>query len=143
MTEFFDIMRRGSFDEALIYLKSVKDSFKELSPIELAIPRQIHGKHPKIENPWMRGVRYGKEFWNLRYDDDTAPGLLYLRGTGLNESLDVICIQAHHTLPKGCVIAYDIMFEKIIQKKFEPLVEAMGKNWKKEIDGIKTMDEWF
>ena len=35
------------------------------------------------------------------------------------------------------------MFEKVIQKKFESLVEAMGKNWKKEIDGLQTMDQWF
>jgi DNA polymerase elongation subunit (family B) len=143
MTEFFDIMRRGTFDEALKYLKTVKDNFKNYSPIELGIPRQIHGKTPKIENPWQRGVRYGKEFWNLQYDAETAPSLLYLRGTGLNESLDCICIQAQHELPKGCVIAYDVMFEKVIQKKFEPLVEAMGKNWSKEMDGLKTMDEFF
>lgn len=143
MTEFFDIMRRGTFDEALKYLKTIKDKFKEYSPIELGIPRQIHGKTPLIENPWQRGVRYGKEFWGLQYDAETAPSLLYLRGTGLSESLDVICIQAHHKLPRGCVIAYDVMFEKIIQKKFEPLVEAMGKNWRKEMDGLKTMDEFF
>lgn len=143
MNEFFEIMRRGTFDEALKYLKTVKDSFKELSPIELAIPRQIHGKTPKVENPWQRGVRYGKEFWNMQYDEQTAPGLLYLKGTGLGESLDCICIQSQHELPKGCIIDYETMFEKIIKKKFEPLVEAMGKNWKTEIEGMSTIDQFF
>jgi hypothetical protein len=57
--------------------------------------------------------------------------------------LDCICIQSQHELPKGCVIDYEIMFEKVIQKKFESLVEAMGKNWKKEIEGLSTMDQWF
>ena len=143
MLEFFDIMRRGTFDEALKYLKTVKDNFKSYSPIELGIPRQIHGKHPKIENPWQRGVRYGKEFWNLQYDEETAPSLLYLRGSGLAESLDCICIQSQHELPKGCIINYEMMFEKVIRRKFESLVEAMGKNWKKEIEGLATMDQWF
>jgi DNA polymerase elongation subunit (family B) len=143
MNAFFELMRQGHFNHAIDYLKDVKKNFKSMDPHDLAIPRQIKTTESKIENPWQRGVRFGKEFYNYQYDSDTAPGLIYLRGSGRAESLDVICIQSQHDLPAGCQIDYEKMFEKIIQKKFEPLIEAMGEDWKIRIEGMKTLEQWF
>ena len=56
---------------------------------------------------------------------------------------DVICIQEHHKLPPEVEIDFGIMFEKIVKKKFEPILDAMGYHWRVVIDGEQQLDQWF
>jgi DNA polymerase elongation subunit (family B) len=142
MEEFFDIMRKGDFDGAIKYLKGVKDRWHDVDLMDIAIPRKVSAQS-KIESAWQRGVRFGKEFLDLQYDEQTAPSLLYLRGSAIAEAIDVICIQQQHI---GKIPALDVdrpkMFEKIIKKKFQPLIEAMGRDWDIEMEGKTTLDQW-
>jgi len=150
MEDFFEIMRTGDFDKALVLLKDLKSKWKTVPPYEMAIPRKISkdkitmtrtnkwGKSKTIEvrNPWIDGKRIGKEKYGWIYDEQTAPRLLYIKGTeGQDRMESPLCIQQQHTIPPNLIIDYDTMFEKNITKKFKDLVDAMDKSWAAEVEG--------
>jgi len=141
MKQFFNYMQKNQFDEAIKVLKKVKKNWNNYSPIDIAIPKKITTLNPKTDNPWIRGITYGKQL-GWRYDDQSAVQLLYLSYSG-GKNMDVICLQKHHSLPSDFKIDYNMMFEKVIQNKFEDLIDAMGKDWKIDIEGLKTLEGWF
>ena len=120
---------------------TVRDLFRTLPPYDIAVPRQIHTANES--SPWVRGVEYGKQKLNWKYDDATAPRLLYInRVARPYESTDVICIQKNHKLPMNFEINYDLMFEKVMRKKFEPLLDSMGYFWNTIVGGEQSLDKW-
>ena len=151
MNKIFDEkLRHGDFIGAVEVLKSVKKRWKDYDPITIAIPRKVNSEKSfnkklgrEIENAWQRGVRFGKEKFKFQYDDQSAPSLLYIdRAKGMPD-VDVICIQEHHNFPQNLEIDYPTMWEKVIKKKFEPLLQAMDISWDKEIEGQQGIDQWF
>ena len=149
MEAFFETMRLGDFDKALLSLKELKKDWQLTMPYDMAIPRKVTKEkvimhrtnkwgtktETVVRNPWIEGKKRGKEY-GWMYDEATAPRLLYLKGTeGKDRDQSVICIQKHHRLPEDLLIDYDLMFEKNITKKFKDLVTAMDKNWEVEVEG--------
>ena len=126
---------------ALTLIKNIKNKFEDVNPYEIAVPRQIHTANES--SPWWRGMEYGKTL-GWRYDESAAPRLLYVkRVSSPLMPTDVICIQEHHKLPTEVEIDFGIMFEKIVKKKFEPILDAMGYHWRVVIDGEQQLDQWF
>jgi len=138
MEKVFDEMRKGNFDGAIMVLRACKSGYKTRRPMEIGIPRQVHSLNPDITNPWIEGMKNGKEKFKWIYDEQTAPSMLYIKGP-----MKSICIQQVHILPPEIEIDYDMMFEKTIKKKFEPLLDAMGRYWNVEIEGHTQLDKWF
>lgn len=142
MEKFFDVwLIEDNESQALTLIKTIKEKFEEVSPYEIAVPRQIHKANES--SPWVRGMKYG-ETLGWRYDESTAPRLLYVKRVGSPlMPTDVICIQDNHKLPPEIEIDFDLMFEKIVKKKFEPILDAMGYHWNVAIEGHKQLDQWF
>jgi len=145
MNKFFEFMKNRNYDKSIKILKRLKKQFPNMPPEVIAIPRKVDlTAEYKVKNPWIEGCKYGKEQLHWNYDEQTAPSLLYLKRVGPDmPSTNVICIQPDKILPATAEIDYNLMFDKVIRKKFEPLLDAMGLNWDKEIEGQTGMDAFF
>ena len=142
MEKFFNIWLIDDNESgALTLIKNIKNKFESVAPYEIAVPRQVHTANES--SPWVRGMQYGKTL-GWKYDESTAPRLLYVKRVSPPlMPTDVICIQDNHKLPPEVEIDFDIMFEKVVKKKFEPIFDAMGYHWNVVIEGVKQLDQWF
>mgnify|MGYP002813237466 CR=1 FL=1 len=143
MMEFFiSVVQKNDLKSGLKMLKELKESFPKLNPYEFAVPRAMH---KEVESsPWFRGMRYAQKHCGYKFDEETAPRLLYIkRVIGGFPGTDAFCIQEGMEVPKWLEIDYNLMFEKVIRKKFSPILHELGINWDKEFNGVKDLDEWF
>ena len=139
MEEFFELLKPGDIKASLTYLYTIKEKFYKLGWRELTWPRKVHDM--EANNPWVRGMKYGQEVLGWRYDEDTAPELLYIKEVPMDKKFTKeICVQSNLELPEGFKVDYDIMFEKIIKKKFDPILDSLGMDW----EGKKqsSLDDW-
>jgi len=152
MQDFFERIKEDKIDEAINLIRRIKEKWKSYDPLDIALPRAVHKMQivrkadperglpeKEISNPWIEGIKHGKSL-GWQYDNDTAPALLYLK----DSDFPVICIQKQHTLPKDFKVDYDLMFDKIVRKKFEPILDAIGENWERQFEPRgESLDKWF
>ena len=142
MKVFFENMKGGDIKPSIDVLRKAKQEFFNTKYQDIAIPRRVDS--PDSNNPWARGVKYGIDNLKWVYDPNEAPSLLYIdRVTGSLPSTDCICVQSNIELPEEFIIDYNTMFEKIIKKKFEPILDSLGLNWNVEMEGQKKLESWF
>lgn len=143
MMEFFVIVvQNDNLQGGIDLIKDLKDNFHGIDPYEIAVPRTLH---KAVESsPWFRGMRYAEAHCDYKFDEDTAPRLLYVkRVTGGHPNTDTFCIQEGMKVPEWIEIDYDIAFEKNIKKKFYPIFHELEVDWKTTFDNIKQLDDWF
>lgn len=142
MMEFFESIDPNDLQKAVDVVRQAKTEFNGLSYMEIAMPRSVQDMD--ANNPWARGCRYGRDEYGIEYSSNESPRLLWLdRVTGGKPSSDVICLPSDVKLPKDCVVSYPVMFEKTVKNKFKPIFQAMGLDWKVEMEGQKTLGDWF
>jgi len=143
MMKFFElVVREDNLQAGIDLIKVLKDNFNSIDPYEIAVPRTLH---KAVESsPWFRGMRYAKENCGYTFDEDTAPRLLYIkRVTGDHPKTDTFCIQEGMKVPDWIEIDYDIMFEKVIKKKFYPIFHELEVDWKTTFENMSQLDDWF
>ena len=128
MTKFFNLLKTDDLNVALKYIHTLRDDFYKLTWKELTWPKNI--TNLDYNSPWTRGVKYGMEHLKWRYDKNASPELLYIKGVPEGKPYaKEICVQENLELPQGYIVDYDIMFEKLIKKKFTPILESLGIDW--------------
>ena len=143
MMEFFVlVVQKNDLQGGIKLIKDLKNNFKNLKPYEFAVPRTVN---KEVESsPWFCGMRYAKENCGYKFDEDTAPRLLYVkRVIGDRPPTEAFCIQEGMEVPPWIEIDYDLMIEKVLKKKFRPILHELGTTWEKEMEGVKSIDEWF
>ena len=128
MTKFFNLLKTDNLIVGLKYLHTLRDDFYKLTWKELTWPKNI--TNLDYNSPWTRGVKYGMEHLKWRYDKNASPELLYIKAVPEGKPYaKEICVQENLELPEGYIVDYDIMFEKLIKKKFTPILESLGIDW--------------
>jgi DNA polymerase I len=143
MMSFFEtVVQRNDIEEGIKLIKDLKEDFKTLDPLEFAVPRAMH---KEVENsPWYRGMKYAQKHCGYTFDEDTSPRLIWIKEVrGDHEPTNAFCIQDGMRVPDWLIIDYDLMFEKVIKKKFYPLLHELNKDWDKIFNGKTELDEWF
>ena len=140
MKEFFTRMENGDYKASADYLKEVKSEFSTYSMNDIAMPRSVN----KIEakGPHPDGVRYAQQHLGFEFRDDELPKLIYVKRQSKYPKTDVICYQEQHRIPDEFEIDYDVMFDKLIKKKFEPILEALNLHWDTAVSNQGTLDTW-
>ena len=141
MKEFFQLMMDGDYMKSIKYLKSIKDEFSGYDKDYIAMPRSVNVED--ANDPWANGKRYSEKYLKFEFDEDTMPKLLYVNENAGFPNTDVICYQDKHVIPDGFKIDYNMMYEKLIKKKFEPIVESLGLFWDTSIDNQGVLDKWL
>ena len=143
MMRFFElVVRDNKLEEGINLIKDLKETFKDLDPYEFAVPRTVH---KAVESsPWYRGMKYAETHCGYKFDEDTAPRLLWIKAIhGDHPDTNAFCIQEGMEVPKWVDIDYDLMFEKVIKKKFYPILHELNVSWEKTFMGLQDLDEWF
>lgn len=143
MMKFFEIVvQQDNLQGGIDLIKNLKDNFSKIDPYEIAVPRTLH---KAVENsPWYRGMRYAQEHCGYKFDEETAPRLLYIQTViGGYPQTDAFCIQEGMQVPDWLKIDYDVMFEKVIKKKFYPIFHELDVDWKTTFENMSQLDEWF
>ena len=138
MRVFFELMENGDYMKSIIYLKDIKRLFHSYSNDEIAMPRSVNVLD--ANDPWANGLRYSKEHLGFQFDDDTMPKLLYVKSQNQYPNTNVLCYQDIHKIPECFKIDYDTMYDKLIKKKFEPIVESLGLFWDTAINNQSTLE---
>ena len=140
MKRFFTLMEDGTFLRSIELLKDVHKTFKNYDKKFLAMPRSVNEED--ANNPWANGMRYAKANLGFEFNDDELPKLLYVKNQYKYPKTNVICYQDGHTIPPEFEVDYDIMFNKLIRAKFEPIVESLGLAWDIQIGNQSSLDQW-
>jgi len=140
MRKFFNLMEDGDFHKSIAYLREVKKAFHTYEMDYVCMPRSINNEEAK--GPWPDGLRYSKEVLKLEFSDDEMPKLIYVKDQRVYPQTKVLCYQEGHVIPPEFKIDYDIMFDKIIRAKFEPILESLGLYWDTYINDQQTLEKW-
>jgi len=140
MRKFFELMVDGDYQKSIAYLREVKKEFHTYGKDFIAMPRSVNVED--ANDPWANGMRYSKEHLFLEFADDTMPRLLYVKPNYKLAKTDVICYQPGHIIPSSFEIDYDVMYDKLIKKKFEPIIESLGLFWDTAINNQSTLEAW-
>lgn len=138
MKKFFNLMEDGNWEKAVAYLKTIKAEFHTYDKDFVSMPRSVNNEDAK--GPWPDGLRYSKTNLGFDFTDDTMPRLLYVRNQFKYPKTKVICYQDGHVIPAEFQIDYDVMYDKIVKAKFEPIIEALGLYWDTCINNQGTLD---
>ena len=138
MKEFFVRMANGDYNASVGYLKSVKKNFSDYDMNDVAMPRSVNNED--AEGPYPRGMRYAKEVLEFEFNEDELPKLIYVKPQYKYPKTEEICYQSHHEIPEVFKIDYDKMFDKLIKKKFEPILEALGMYWDTSVNDQQTLE---
>lgn len=143
MMRFFElVVQENKKDEGIELIKDIKEKFNDIDPYEIAVPRTIHKAVPS--SPWYRGMKYAEKHCGYKFDEQTAPRLLYTKAVhGDHEPTDAFCIQEGMKIPDWIDIDYDKMFEKVIKKKFYPIFHELEVSWDGVFEGKQELDQWF
>jgi hypothetical protein len=129
-------------DEAIELIKTeyynVRDGRSSL--LDISIPQGITDMEKN--SPRVRGVLYAEELFHIPYTGGEKPRLIYTRGDH-----DAFCLYDGipiDQVPLKVRIDYPLMAEKIITKKMESYVLALGKNLRHILEGQQTLSStWF
>lgn len=138
MRQFFYLMEDGNYKNAVEYIKSIHKQFKSYEKDYVAMPRSVNVE--EANNPWANGVRYAKKNLNFEFDSDQMPKLIYVKDQRKYPKTDVICYQDGHVIPSEFQIDHDVMFNKLIKAKFEPIFESLGMYWDTQIGAQSSLD---
>ena len=140
MKKFFELMADGDYMKSIKYLKEIKNEFPLYGKDYIAMPRSVNVED--ANDPWANGMRYSKEHLGFEFDVNTMPKLLYVKPNYVLPKTDVVCYQDGHDIPSSFKIDYDVMYDKLIKAKFEPIVESLGLFWDTSINNQSTLEEW-
>jgi len=142
MEQFFEIVLRSDHPEAAG--KLIRDALRNFDkyPLQkIAIPKGVKKDLDdyKNESAWIAGIRNAQQLLGLRFRQDRKPRLLYLK-----RPVTRLCITEDvDTLPDGYEIDWDTMKDRVIVKKFRPLLESIGLSWDVIVKGQQTLDAWW
>lgn len=123
----------------------IKDAYKAVrngtAPLlDISIPQGINNM--EANSPRVRGVLLAEELFHVPYTGGEKPRLLYTRGNH-----DAICLYDGipiDQVPLKVRIDYPLMAEKIITKKMESYVLALGVNLRHVLEGQQKLSStWF
>lgn len=142
LLEFLNIvLREDNYDKAIKYAENAYLSVRNgsISLLDISIPQGI--SNMEAVSPRVRGVLLAEEIFQIPYAGGAKPRLIYLRGNH-----DAICL--YDGIPVEEVaskvrIDYTLMAEKIIFKKLESYVLALGVDLRRIIDGQQDLTTWF
>jgi len=138
MREFFRLITSRRISEGFKLLRDTVQTIRTQPIVRLGIPKGLHKPSYEVDNPWMRGVQYSRNRFGWRFREDQKPLLLYVRRA--NPPTDVICITHDITsLPEDVEIDWKVMVEKLFERKFSPVLEALGTTWEIVVSGQTTL----
>lgn len=138
MKKFFVLMEDGDYMASISYLREIKKEFHTYPLDDIAMPRSVNNIDGP--GPYPRGKKYAVEVLKFDFIDDELPKLVYVKRQYKMPQTEEICYQDHHTIPDCFEIDYDKMFNRLITKKFEPILEALGMFWDTSINDQQTME---
>jgi DNA polymerase elongation subunit (family B) len=111
-----------------------------VSVLDISIPQGITSM--EANSPRVRGVLYAQQVFDIPYAGGAKPRLIYLRGNH-----DSICLYDGinpDDVPLKVRVDWITMAEKIIFKKMESYVLALGVNLRHNLEGQQTLSTtWF
>jgi len=143
MMDFFTyVVQENDQKKGMDLLRKTRDEFHTYKPYDIAVPRAVH---KQVEtSPWYRGMRYAEVNCKYIFDPDTSPRLLWIeRVIGDHPKTDAFCIQEGMEVPEWLEIDYPLMFEKVVKKKFRPILHEIETTWDKELMGLQDLDKWL
>ena len=143
MSEFFFQLDRHGIDAALKLLKDERKAFLagKLGIDEISMPRSVNNLERK--GPYSDGVKYSKEHLKFRFDKDIMPRLVYVKESGKYPYTKTLCYHKGHVIPDGFVVDYVTMYDKLIRKKFEPIIESLGYHWDTAVLSQDTLSAYL
>ncbi len=143
MMDFFTyVIKDNDKQKGFDLLRKVRDEFTTYKPIDVGVPRAIHKEVQS--SPWYRGMKYAEEHCDYMFDNETSPRLLWIeRVKGDHVKTDAFCIQEGMKVPEWIVIDWALMFDKVVKKKFRPILHELGTTWDKEMMGLQDLDQWL
>lgn len=153
--EISRILMKQFFDNVLIKndvpsaIKIIKGTYFDIINGKLdsqlvAIPKGITKNRSHEEpgsSPWIRGKENGRKLLGIKFRADKKPKLLYC-----TSPVDVICIDNDYNdtdLRARVTIDWQKMGLKTVQMKMESLLESIGLDWNREINGQTGLEKWF
>jgi len=128
--EFFEaLMKERSEKKALAVVAKAWHEFRKFKLSEIAIPKGL-SRSPDLydkKSPWVRGVLNGQEIFKFRYREDKRPLLVYCKSPASE-----ICFPDYETADAYAdkvVVDWEKMRDRVIKKKFLPVIEALGFSW--------------
>lgn len=141
MRQFFELMSDGDYMKSVEYLKQIKEEFTSYSVDYLSMPRGVNVED--ADDPWANGKRYAEQELGFEFDKNILPRLVHVKPLFGKKRTTVICYHDGHEFPKDFEVDYNIMFDKLIKKKFEPIIESMGLFWDTAIGKQGILDGYF
>ena len=129
------VLADDNLEGANKFLREVYHNLPDFPANDVGIPKGIQ---KATNNPWVRGRDYSASVFGYRFRADRKPILLYVKRTrGLPDTKELCITEEIIKIPPGVEIDWSIMREKTLQRKFEPLLEAVGMNWNEAVLGLK------
>lgn len=134
-------LMEDDYDKAI---KIIQDTYNSVLSgniplLDISIPQGITDMEKN--SPRVRGVLLAEKLFNIPYTGGEKPRLLYTRGNH-----DTICLYDGipiDQVPLRVRIDYPLMAEKIIIKKMESYVLALGINLRHVLMGQQSLTTWF
>ena len=136
------VLITNDYDTAIELVKQAYESVRTgtANLLDISIPQGITDMEKN--SPRVRGVLFAEELFGTPYTGGEKPRLLYTRGNH-----DAICLYDGipiDQVPIKVRIDYPLMAEKIITKKMESYVLALGVNLRHILEGQQTLSStWF
>lgn len=136
------VLTKNDYDAAIALVQAAHTSVHSgTAPLlDISIPQGVTDMEKN--SPRVRGVLLAEELFGTPYTGGEKPRLLYTRGNH-----DAICLYDGipiDQVPLKVRIDYPLMAEKIITKKMESYVLALGKNLRHILEGQQTLSStWF
>ncbi len=140
MKTFFLLMEDGDYQKSIDYLRDIKKEFHTYRLNDIAMPRAVNKED--AAGPYPRGMKYAKEVLKFDFIDDELPKLVYVKPQYKMPRTAEICYQDHHRIPNCFEIDYDKMFDRLITKKFEPILEALGVYWDVAVNDQMSLEKF-
>jgi len=143
MLEFLEIiLRERDIKKAVELLRTTYNELPKYPICDVAIPKGLHKTEYKSRNPWQVGCQYMQEHFGIRFREDKKPRLVYMIPELIEGKppTDVVCVtEDMQELPKELrnAVDWDKMRERVIKRTFEPLLKALGYDWKFLETGLK------
>jgi len=125
MRSFFKELMEEGVEEALQLLLKMWKNFEKQPLWRIAIPKgvRMYTHEYRIDNPWLRGVRWAQRHFGWRFREDQKPLLLYVKNIA---GTDVICLPNPDYEPKGVQVDMKRQREKAFEQKFKDILKSLG-----------------
>ena len=150
MREFFEKLLRQGRAAAFNVVKRYYDDFMRLAEEYglgyIGIPKGVKmSRVYKVENVWLRGMKWANKYLGWRFREDRKPLLIYVKELRRRdvEKTDVVCLpEPDQELPDWIVVDWEKQREKTLVSKFEEIFRSLGYDVR-SLKAQRTLEAWM